>query len=342
MQVCGRCGFVFNKAFEPQKLTYGQDYENTQSCSESFSKHMSDLVERMLVQESVCNSTIVEVGCGKGHFLHLLVEDEALGNRGIGFDPSYLGPLEMLSGRLRFERRFINAGAKIEEVDVVVCRHVIEHVKEPILFLESLRDALPSGKDIRLYFETPCVEWILENQVIWDFFYEHCSLFSRSSLRAAFEKTGFQVDNVSHVFNGQYLWLSARTAKSATQGGSWDCMDVPAKASRYSAAESGLKLRWQGRIQDLLSEGSVAVWGAGAKGTTFASLVDPDRQYIDCLVDINPRKQGYFVPGSGHPIVSIDELQRRNIRSAIVMNPNYLAENEAMLSSSGLAINLIT
>ena len=92
--------------------------------------------------------------------------------------------------------------------------------------------------------------------------------------------------------------------------------------------------RWRGRL-DALGEGAVAVWGAGAKGVTFAGLVDPDASRIDCVVDINPAKQGRFIPGTGHPIVPPDALAARGVRHVVPMNPAYRAEIAATLAVSG-------
>jgi hypothetical protein len=97
-----------------------------------------------------------------------------------------------------------------------------------------------------------------------------------------------------------------------------------------------------GRIDALRAKGKVALWGAGAKGVTFANLVDPERTRIDCIVDMNLNKQGNFLPGTGHPIVPFTELASRGVTTAILMNPNYRAENEAMLREADLNIELIS
>jgi hypothetical protein len=85
----------------------------------------------------------------------------------------------------------------------------------------------------------------------------------------------------------------------------------------------------------------VALWGAGAKGVTFANLLDPNCELLDCLVDLNPAKQGCFVPGTGHPIVRHDELDARGVRTALAMNPNYTPENVELLRSVGSRAELI-
>ena len=340
MAACDACGFVFNQAFDPSLLAYGTAYDNTQCCSPTFDDYMCGLARHLLDDENVRGRRIVEVGCGKADFLRLLVEPSDANNTGYGFDPSYVGPDSDLGGRLRFERRYYDASCSDVPADVVVCRHVIEHVADPVGMLRSIRMALSNADTPRVYFETPCVEWILEHQVVWDFFYEHCSLFTATSLRTAFEVAGLSVRRVVHVFGGQYLWLEAELGTNAptvsTQPGR-----IAALAAEFGRAEQTGREQWREQIETLRAEGKVALWGAGAKGTTLATLVDPDCELIDCVVDINPNKQGHFVPGTGHPIVAPSDLGALGVANAILMNPNYRDENLALLRQAGISTTLI-
>jgi SAM-dependent methyltransferase len=339
MAVCSSCGFVFNTAFNPDLLSYGQAYDNTQSWSPAFEAYLDELVHDLIVHKGVTGCRIVEVGCGKGLFLRKLVT-EGSGNTGVGFDPSYEGPSELLDGRLSFRRQFYDESCADVRADVVICRHVIEHVPDPRSLLVTVREALRLSPGARLFFETPCVEWILRNQVIWDFFYEHCSLFTRDSLRTTFELSSLQVDDVRHVFDGQYLWLEGHVGEDSrliTSGAD----SMVAAAYAYAEAERALVSAWRETIATLRADGGVALWGAGAKGVTFANLIDPEASEIACVIDLNPQKQGGFVPGTAHPIVSYKELPTYGVRSAILMNPNYEAENRQMLQEAGISLNLI-
>lgn len=337
--ICEACGFVFNQAFDLSRLSYGEDYDNTQSCSAYFDAYLDGLVQDMVERQGVRNCTIVEVGCGKGHFLKKLVNYPGANNRGFGFDPSYVGPQTDLNGRLQFRTCYYDQSCTDIAADVVVCRHVIEHVPEPLQILRSVRAALASSPKARVFFETPCVEWILRHRVIWDFFYEHCSLFTAESLGLAFRRTGFAVERVEHIFGGQYLWLEARVAdfdEALPMTG-----ETVRLATSYAADEQKLREAWLARLRDLGQSGKVALWGAGAKGATFANLVDPDCALIDCVVDLNPNKQGRFIPGTGHPIVAPADLPVRGVRNAVLMNPNYRQENLQLLAEAGIELNLI-
>ncbi|MEY8214239.1 MAG: hypothetical protein RPR97_07110, partial [Colwellia sp.] len=102
-----------------------------------------------------------------------------------------------------------------------------------------------------------------------------------------------------------------------------------------------LRDKWIVRLKQLSQQGKVALWGAGAKGATLANLVDADQQLFDCVIDINPNKQGCFIPGAGHTIISPNELNVREITTAILMNPNYREEIELLLKKSNLNITLL-
>ena len=94
------------------------------------------------------------------------------------------------------------------------------------------------------------------------------------------------------------------------------------------------------RIAALSAERSIVVWGAGAKGTTFVQLVDPQAERIDALVDVHPGKQSRYVPGSGHRIERPEWLQSGPPRTALVMNPAYVEEIRAWLDQHGSPVLL--
>ena len=341
MRCCERCGFVYNAAFDPSLLTYGADYDNRQTCSGVFRSYVDDLADDMLNRLSVRNCRIVEVGCGDGEFLRKLVADKSTGNVGYGFDPSYTGCRSDLDGRLQFVDSYYDHTCTDIKADVVVCRHVIEHVPDPLALLRSVASALADSAHARVFFETPCVRWILENQVVWDLFYEHCSLFSRESLTCAFELAGFAVDDVRHVFGGQYLWLQGHVADEKVSSPPPDSGDIAELACAFSQAERELCERWASQLRETVKDGPIALWGAAAKGATFASLVDPDCTCVDCLVDVNPAKQGKFLAGTGHPIVGPDELKPRRIRTVLILNPNYRSEIERTIADAGLDMTIV-
>jgi len=320
---CQRCGFVCNASFEPEQTAYDQHYENSQHHSPSFSRYLDDLVERVACK-APHNAHIVEVGCGKGEFLRRLLKRLGPGARGTGYDPAYEGPLVDLAGQLKFERRFFDETAACERVDIIICRHVIEHVPNPLEMLRAIRSAIGPVGNALVFFETPCIDWILRSGVAWDFFHEHCSLFSKSSLTFAFSASGFAVVAVDQIFGGQYLLIEAYASQQFVPLPA--PASTPTLASEFFARCESLLIRWQSLVQTARTDGPVAVWGAGAKGVTFLNILDPDACLIVAAIDINPRKQNMYVPGTGHQCLAPNALTALGIHSALVTNPNYKDE----------------
>jgi hypothetical protein len=85
----------------------------------------------------------------------------------------------------------------------------------------------------------------------------------------------------------------------------------------------------------------VAIWGAAAKGVIFANMME-ESAGLFAAIDINPSKQGHFLPGSGLPVISPEKARRENIDVVIIMNPNYLDEIKFICSSIGFTPYIIS
>jgi SAM-dependent methyltransferase len=340
MRVCQKCGFGYNAEFAPDLLDYGTEYDNTQTHSEGFNAYLDELVCDLVEVQGIRNSRVVEVGCGKGTFLKKLVAYPGADNIGIGFDPTYRGPDLALAGRVQFFRRFYDETASSMPADVVVCRHVIEHVQYPLELLQSVRNALIHAPGAKVFFETPCLEWILRHQVVWDFFYEHCSLFTNSSLTLALTRAGFTGISVKHVFGGQYLWSEGIVGRDdfTEPGPPRDVLDW---AHAFQTQEPRQVSKWHEQLRRYHSQGKVAIWGAGAKGVTYCNLVDPHEQLLSCVVDVNPLKQGKHIAGTGHRIVAPQELGLMEVATVLMLNPNYQNEVSEQLRSLGVDADLV-
>lgn len=340
MSFCENCGFVCNSAFDPHLMRYSETYDNTQEASGHFVAHLEKMKNRIMAA-GVSNARIVEAGCGKGYFLKSLIEDTVLNNTAIGFDPAYQGEETLFQGRLRFRKEYFDHRCVDIEPDALICRHVIEHIDRPLEFLREIKAALHHAPHCRLFFETPCIDWIFATETIWDFFYEHCSIFSAQSIKFLFEKIGLTVTALDSVFSDQYLWIEA-----INQAHPQPALPQPDKTAallrQFVEAEQRQVQRWLELLRHYRRIGPVAVWGAGAKGVTFVNLLDPQKKLVDCLFDVNPGKHGRFVPGTAHLVRAPEYLNDRRFAAIIVMNPNYRNEIASLLQQHGCEAELIT
>ena len=301
-------GLIYNQAFDPELMAYDADYQNEQGHSGVFRQHLENVAG--IVHKHFGGQSLIEVGCGKGHFLEQL---QAMGFHITGLDPTYEG-----SNPAVIREYFTPAtGLRAEGL---VLRHVLEHVQDPVAFIRQLRDA--NGGHGRIYIEVPCVDWIADHHAWFDLFYEHVNYFRLGD----FDRMFGTVHESGHTFGGQYLYVVADLASIRTPAvQSAPAFEFPAdfRASLQSSSAL-LRRRNTGR--------KAAIWGGASKGVIFALLMERAGTNVDMVVDINPAKQGRYIAATGLRVHSPEEaLQQLPTGSDVfVMNGNYLSEIQAL------------
>ncbi|MBE9042677.1 methyltransferase domain-containing protein [Oscillatoriales cyanobacterium LEGE 11467] len=341
---CPECGFIPNVAFNPDRLEYTQEYENSLHYSPRFQEYADSFARSLVERYDLQDKTIVEIGCGKGDFLMSLCE---LGNnRGVGFDPTYVERSEHqhLIGQVRFVRDLYSERYAKENADFICCRHTLEHVPQPIDLLQPLRRAIGNQTDTQVFFEVPNALHTFRNLAVWDIIYEHCCYFAPTSLSRAFTQSGFEVNNLTETFGEQFLCLEAVPSGSSGETISSvqnEVKDLSRDIAAFTAKFDKLLETWQQKLNEMAREGKKAVvWGAGSKGVTFLNLLAA-QEAIEYVVDINPRKQGMYVAGTGQKIVPPEFLPTHPPDVAIVMNPIYETEIRQILTDLGLECEVI-
>ncbi len=326
---CKACGHIFNFLFDPVGMKYFQDYENSLHFSQHFQEYARSLAEYLIERYNLHNKDIVEIGCGKGEFLMLLCE--LGGNRGVGFDHSYAHKSieNNAKTRITFVRDFYTERYRNYKADLICCRHVLEHINSPCDFLINLRQTINGRLDTTVYFEVPNVLFTLKDLGIWDLIYEHCSYFSALSLTQLLTSCGFQVIDLKESFGGQFLCVEAVPVDGLTHSESFS-KDELKRMNQY-VNEFTVKYRskvkeWKLKLEKIVNKGKrVLIWGGGSKGVTFVNTLNIQDE-IKYVVDVNPRKQGMFIPGTGQRIVSPEFLCEYRPDLIILMNPIYVNE----------------
>jgi Methyltransferase domain/C-methyltransferase C-terminal domain len=342
---CRHCGLIYNVAFDPDLVDYTLKYDNTLGFSPKFQRFERDLAERLVERYGVRNQQIIELGAGSGRFLGLLCEIGE--NRGVGFDPSHDldHPDPRLGDRASVVAGYYGEAEADRVVDLVCCRHMLEHLDEPSALLRVLRKNLESQPQTIVYFEVPNAHLALREKSIWDVIYEHTSYYVPSALEYAFRSAGFEILDVHECFSGQFAAVEARidpnwdgSHKLAANGDE----EVAGLVKGYAEEFRQMLATWGGRLADYQKAGkSVALWGGGAKAVSFASFVD-NAGCIERVVDINPGKQGSFLGGGGQPIVGPEDLVGDPPDVILVMNAVYVAEIKDQLRELGLSPEVLT
>jgi SAM-dependent methyltransferase len=340
---CLTCGFIGNTAFDPTRLSYTQAYENSLDFSPKFQDYAQGLATQLIERHGLKHKKVIEIGCGKGEFLVLLSK---LGdNWGIGFDPTYV-PLSShapYGDRIDFIQDFYSEDYAHYQGDLICCRHTLEHVPEPTKLLQTVRNAI-GDTNTPVFFEVPNALYIFHQLAIWDIIYEHCCYFAPVTLVYAFSTCGFRVQEVRDEFQDQFLCIEATptdNVQSLTQQQANDIQQIAQDLTTFTTAFERKLQTWREQLDTWTAQKQrVVVWGAGSKGVTFLNLLGAASQ-IDYVVDINPRKQGMYVAGTGQQIVSPEFLSTHHPSVILVMNPNYANEIQQMTTDLGLNAELV-
>jgi len=343
---CRSCGAVWNTLFDPGLLKYGGPYEASQSISPAFWRYMAGLAKRLVRDYDIDHKRIIEIGSGDGRFLQLLCQ---MGdNSGAGFEPSWEGSDFLdASRKVQIIRDYYSDRYADSAADLVCCRHVLEHIQNPTLFLHDMLSLSKSSSTV-FFFEVPNFNWSLREGAFWDVYYEHFLYFASVSLRFLFSRSGFRILRMRNGFGGQYICIDAKGEMGVRRRLAPDRRtraEVRALFSRVTAFSiyyQRLIETTRRRLSHIARRSNLAVWGAGAKTVTFLNLLDVGRDQIKYVVDVNPRKWGAFIPGTGQQIVSPESLKKRSPEIVLLMNPRYRPEIKSTMKRIGVTAKVLT
>lgn len=341
LAACRDCGHVFNAAFDAVKVDYSDAYENSLHFSQHFSTYAERLAAYLVDTYDIRGKDVIDVGCGRGDFLSVICN--AGNNRGCGFDKSYAPSADGPRSRnLTFIPDFYGRRYADYPCDLLCCRHVLEHVERPDEFLAEIRHTIATKTNAVVFFEVPNAAYVLRDLGIWDLIYEHYSYFCVSSLHRLFARHGFSIQRIAELYDGQFIGIECTlgTAHPPLPGG-MDATDVLASLDTFPERYQRKLAHWRSMAARFERSGKrVAIWGAGSKGVTFLNLLKSSA--IVGVIDLNPRKHGRHVPGTGHEVMSPDRVPELKPDVVIAMNAVYANEIRNDLASRGLSPELLT
>lgn len=339
---CSDCGHIYNFAFDESAVAYTSAYENSLHFSPRFQQYAEELASDLIGRHKLSNKTIVEIGCGKGDFLKLLCDRGP--NQGFGFDESYHAAAHPRSERFVIIRDSYFGSQARYNADFVCCRHVLEHIGSPLAFAKKIRTAVAHRPDCPVYIEVPNALRTLKDLAIWDIIYEHCSYFTAQSLSMVFTLAGFQILRLEEKYDGQFLGiellLASQQPSARTKPEGLD--ELGRFVSNFAKKYRTKVEEWKARLQQFHAAGKrLALWGSGSKGVTFLNILQAFGK-IECVVDVNPRKEGMYVAGTGHRIIAPTALRDYTPDIIILTNPIYKEEIAGMLAQLSLHPELLT
>ncbi len=217
---CIDCGLVFlwpRPNEEEADRYYGELYREDYNEPPLHERYRADLDEarsrvRRLLPILQHNTRLLEVGCGSGAFLDSIRPYVA---EVIGVEPDGASR-EWVTGQMRtcVVERVTDVLQQEKTFDLLALFHVLEHVPNPVPFLQSLSQLLrPEG---RLVIEVPNVDDVLvgvyQIPAYLRFYYQkaHLYYFSKDTLTMVLNRAGFNptIEGIQRYDLGNHIrWM---------------------------------------------------------------------------------------------------------------------------------------
>jgi len=293
---CPTCACVTQRINALQAIDYAAVARATARQLPDYAHH---IIARLRQEKP--DGLLVEVGCNDGTFLSEL--REAGYTRRYGIEPSKVLATTARAAGHDVTQCPLDADKAHEfvtrhgQADIVVCRHTLEHVPNPLGFLTALHSLL--AHDGLACIEVPSLAPLVAHLQIEELWDEHLTYFLPHNLAAALDAAGWGVESLTiEAHRGmENLVVWARKARTAT-------LLTPDPLAVALCASFGQ--RWC-EVADQLRHAVAAAprprvaMGAShpqANFINFSGLAD----LVDATIDDDPAKVGRYLPLIGHNI----------------------------------------
>jgi len=316
---CVDCGHVFNAAFAYEMVPYSEKPNLMFNRGALWTTFVRDTQGALLARLPE-DLHAIEIGHGDGSFLVALSELQPRG-RFIGFDPHGASGRH---GNIEFRADLFDPMVHLRELrpDLIISRHVLEHLTNPLGFLQLLSFAAAAhGLAPRAYFEVPCVDRAIEARRTVDFYYEHSSQFTTLSFERMLQRCSVQVERIGHGYDGEVIYGFVRLTGSPDQ-----VFGAETTARHRVAVQDSLDEISRQLTAIHAAKRRVAIWGGTGKSAAFINRYGVDAVRFPVVVDSDRAKVGTFVPGAGQEIRFRDWLKHHPV-DVIIVPPQWRARD---------------
>jgi hypothetical protein len=244
---------------------------------------------------------LLEIGASDGDVLAEL-RTRTNASRAYAFEPNKENASIARQRGIDVRERFFGADAvadKLDPVDFIYARHVIEHVFDFTSFFRGINGVVSAGADLIL--ETPSLDFHAMQGSMDPFHIEHVHVFALCSLVMLAGFHGWRYGDSVVTASGNLI-ASFRKGGPPRQIPKPDLGGLQARLSQHSEA-----------MRRLFAGRRIIFWGAGSAGIALANAIGREP---DIWTDGNPNKIGKKFVGSTCSIVSPESAMAAGASSA--------------------------
>ncbi|WP_339606806.1 class I SAM-dependent methyltransferase [uncultured Roseivirga sp.] len=279
--------------------------------SESGKHYIQKLLKYILDTEQINRSSkILEVGFGTGDFLKELSE---VGYRFLyGIEP---GNHKLVSGLedINLYCDFYPSALFNDKVDVIFHSLVLEHIEDPIAFLESQSRQL--NEDGRIIFFVPNEEPFLKKGDCSSFIHEHFNFFTKDAIVNLVKKLTLNLEDISVIDGLLAVTLCKREKSIYHSNENYFLLD---EKEYFVKLENTLN-RIQKFLNDMGSPEQTALYVPGRALNSMCMLNVSNVR----LVDDNSEITGKFLPFFQNPVESFNSILESPPKAILIFSRTF-------------------
>jgi hypothetical protein len=329
--ICHDCGLAQLADSFPATVLYGDNYGYRSGLNASMLQHLRRTAHRLERLAGLSEGDVVlDIGANDGS---LLRSYETSGVIKVGIDPTIAKFIDFYADDVNTTcvPDFFNAAnfdaASSARAAVVTSIAMFYDLEDPVAFARDIRHCL--AHEGLWHFEQSYMPWMLRSGAYDTICHEHLEYYSLTTIKRILDEAGLRIiDVATNAVNGGSIAVTA-----ARDDSSWETVSIIPEwllaeerragvdsSDTWTAFAATVRRRQTDLLELLtaLRDSGKTVMGLGAstKGNVLLQTTGITPDLVPVIGDVNPYKFGRYMPGTGIPILSEEEV--------LALEPDYL------------------
>ena len=343
---CEKCALVQLSEAIPKEKLFPSSYTYFSSYSSTWLEHSKTYAEKMIsLLQLNQNDLVVEIASNDGYLLQYFANS---GIKVLGIEPASGVAKTAIAKGIPTLINYFGESTAVEltqgqKPKLMIGNNVLAHVPDIHDFIKGF--SLLIADEGLITFEFPHLLNLIKKTQFDTIYHEHYSYLSVTALLPIFAQHGLRIINVEkllthggslRIFVAKNIssWIVHESVRATiAEESQYDPRDLRIYETVQRKVE-GIKHNLLSELIKCKKDGKrISAYGAAAKGVTLLNYCGISNDLIDYVVDLNPNKQGKFLPGSQIPIVGINVFDMKIPDILLVLPWNLSIEIKSQLSS---------